>query len=221
LLAYLKSARTHFDEKKLYPVLSDLIFHYDNLVSFKEKKQLASNRFPKRLSLLDFEKFTTEYEKMVEDDSCIEEIEQIISFALPLMKQHLKNGAEIYEFVEDKIEIHPLGIQPLNNETGYMFVNQFRSKATQIYSYQITIFETVQSKYRGIKTNFVGSYVRSISNTLENIKISLLRDINAFNTPATYLVDCGIPYPMEETLLPIAKRSLVRYIAQSNTTSNA
>jgi hypothetical protein len=32
------------------------------------------------------------------------------------------------------------------------------------------------------------------------------------STPAVYTIETKLTYPLEETLLPIAKRSLVRYI---------
>ena len=38
LLAYLQHIKSEFDERKLYPMLSDLFFHYQNLLQFKENK---------------------------------------------------------------------------------------------------------------------------------------------------------------------------------------
>ena len=39
LLAYLQEINKCFCAKKLYPQLADLIFHYNNLVAFRENKR--------------------------------------------------------------------------------------------------------------------------------------------------------------------------------------
>jgi len=40
LLAYLKSVEEEFDSKRLYPILSDLILHYQNIMQVKAHKKL-------------------------------------------------------------------------------------------------------------------------------------------------------------------------------------
>ena len=39
LLAYLKEVRQSFEQAMLYPQLSDIVFHYNNLLGFKNNKQ--------------------------------------------------------------------------------------------------------------------------------------------------------------------------------------
>jgi hypothetical protein len=51
-------------------------------------------------------------------------------------------------------------------------------------------------------------------NTYESIKTELIRHRNTLPNPAVYAIESGLTYPIEETLLPIAKRSLVRYITE-------
>ena len=50
LLAYLQEINKCFNENKLYPQLADLIFHYNNLVAFRENKKYLQEQFPKRLT---------------------------------------------------------------------------------------------------------------------------------------------------------------------------
>ena len=45
LLAYLQQVNKYFNENKLYPQLADVIFHYNNLVAFKENKKFLQNIF--------------------------------------------------------------------------------------------------------------------------------------------------------------------------------
>jgi len=53
-----------------------------------------------------------------------------------------------------------------------------------------------------------------MSNTYESIKADLIRHRNELPNPAVYAVEIDLTFPYNETLLPIAKRSLVKYISQ-------
>ena len=53
---------------------------------------------------------------------------------------------------------------------------------------------------------------RNFVNTYHNIKAQLIRNRSDLPNPAVYAVETDLTLPIEETLLPIAKRSLVRYI---------
>src|SRR5215217_3523021 len=103
LLAYLKEINKHFGENKLYPQLSDLIFHFNNIVAFRENKKHLQEHFPKKFTGIQIEKLQTLYEQMIEDDELMTELEDIINYSASEMKTTISNGAEIYEFVEDNM----------------------------------------------------------------------------------------------------------------------
>ncbi len=215
LLAYLQEVKINFEEKKLYPVLSDLIFHFQNLMILKENKQLIKNAFPERLNQPDFEKLQMVYEKIVEDDEMMEEIESIISFSIPEFKLYLADGKDLYENFESKMQISPIGLSPLYPDEGYLFVSEADSRMTRIYEYQITIFQSVQEKYRGVHTRFLEAQRRGMANTYENMKVDLIKRYKKLPNPGTYLVESKIEMPVDESLLPIAKRLLVKYVSST------
>lgn len=64
-----------------------------------------------------------------------------------------------------------------------------------------------------MKTEFVSRYERSLVSTCEWIKIDLIRNRKELPNPAAYAIETELNFPLEETLLPVAKRSLVRYIS--------
>src|SRR5579862_4986534 len=109
LLAYLQDVEKNFNDKKVYPFLGDLVMHYNNLVVLKNSKRIATEQMPKQISRFDFEHFKIHYESLLNDDKCLVEIESIMEFAIPLIDEHLKEGRELYEFVEDKLELQPIG----------------------------------------------------------------------------------------------------------------
>src|SRR5580700_7999826 len=113
LLAYMQKVGQEFDAKKLYPKFSELIEHYRNLETLREQKKIAVNSFPKEISRLDLEKFKIEYRTLIQDDELIREIDEIISFAIPEFRSKMSLGKELYEEVEDKVEIFTVGLVPL------------------------------------------------------------------------------------------------------------
>lgn len=213
LLAYLQHVNKNFNESRLYPFLNDLIFHYKNLIAIKEKKEFVSNQFPKKLTKLDLENFKLQYERMLEDDKYLEDIQNLIDYAIPQFKNHLSEGKELYEFVENKLEITPVGIVPLNTEFGYILVKEDKAPTTNVFEYEITIFENMEENFRGIKTKFITAFEKNISTTFENMKLQLIKNNTFMPNPATFLVMSKLSFPLNETLLPVAKRSFVRYIA--------
>jgi hypothetical protein len=215
LLAYLQHIQRHFTENKLYPQLAEVIFHYNNLVAFRENKKFLQEQFPKKLSGLQIEKLQVLYEQMMQDDEVMQELEAIIEYSATHLKSTISNGTEIYEFVEDKLTIQPVGIMPLQTREGYFFLSEGSTHDTRVYQFSISFFEKHDEKYRSIRTEFVDSWRRSISHPYEQIKSELLRRQPEMTHPAVYAIETPLRFPVEETLLPIAKRCLVRYISTS------
>ncbi len=213
LLAYLQEVNKYFTETKLYPQLADVIFHYNNIVAFKENKKYLQEQFPKKLTGIELQKLQFLYESMIEDDELMIELEDIINYASNTLKRTITSGTEIYEFVENKLSIEPVGLIPLDFNEGYFFLCEGSAKNTWVYQYRLSIFEKHDEKYRSIKTEFIYVWQRNFVNSYQNIKSELLRNRTELPNPAVYAVETDLSFPMEETLLPIAKRSLVRYIS--------
>ena len=213
LLAYLKDIKQQFDRVALYPYLSNLVFHYKNLLAIKENKEVLIKNFPKSISKADFETLSIRYKKMVESDEIMEELESIIEYAVPQFKTILGEGKDLFEFIEENIEIIPVGITPLHHQEGYLFLQQKGQKATQVYEYQISIFEKADETYRGIHTTFLENITRGIGRTFESIKLELIRKYQKLPNPATFLINSDIVCPVNATLLPVSKRMFIRYLA--------
>ncbi|MEO6151144.1 MAG: hypothetical protein ABIP28_13330, partial [Mucilaginibacter sp.] len=215
LLGYLQEINRHFDKSKLYPNLTDLIFHYNNLIDFKQNKTVLQQAFPQRLTKADIDAVKLTYQKIVQDDNSMQEIERIISYSLQVMDPAIQTGKEIYDFVESRLDINPVGLVPLVPFNGYFSLRNGNDRTSFIYEYQITIFESKDDKYRGINIQFIDTYEQSITNTPEAIKLQLIKKRKHLPNPAVYYVQSDISFPLEQTLLPVAKRSLVKYISKA------
>lgn len=215
LLAYLQEVHKYFDQKKLYPQLADIIFHYNNLVAFRENKKYLQEQFPKKLTGVQLEKLQLLYEQIIEDDELMQELEEIINYSTGEIKTTISNGTEIYEFVENKLTIFPVGLIPLDVNEGYFFLSEGSYRNTIVYQYRLSIFEKHDEKFRAIRTEFINEWEKNIVNTYENIKAELLRHKKELPNPAVYSIETELTLPIAETLLPVAKRSLVRYITHA------
>lgn len=213
LLAYLQEINQNFQENKLYPQLADVIFHYNNLIAFRENKKFLQEQFPKKLTGLQMEKIQVLYEQMIQDDELMQELEDIIGYSTEHMRTAITNGTEIYEFVEDKLNILPVGILPVHSKEGYFFLSDGSANATRAYSYCLSFFEKHDEKYRSMRTEYIDSWQRNFTNTYEQIKSELLYRKPELPNPAVYAIETSLKFPLDETLLPVAKRSLVRYIS--------
>lgn len=215
LLAYLQQVHQYFNESKLYPQLGDVIFHYNNLQALKENKKYLQEQFPKKLTGVQLEKLQLLYEQIIGDDEMMQELEDIINYAADELKTVISNGTEIYEFVEHRLVIFPVGIVPLDTHEGYFFLSGGSGKSTLVFQYKLSFFEKHDERYRAIRTEYVNEWKRSMVNTYENIKAELLRHKKDLPNPAVYSIETELSFPISETLLPIAKRSLVRYISKA------
>jgi len=213
LLAYLQNISKNFNSQKLYPFLSDLIYHFQNLTDIKEKTAISSNSFNHQLRKIDLDNFKMEYQKAIEENEFMDEIEAIVNFAIPEITKSLKDGKDIYEFVEEHLEIEPIGLLPLTTDFGYMLLKNGNKVDLKVFQYEITLFEKSHENYRAIKTNFITNFTKKRSNTYESFKLDLIKKVKSIPNPATFLVQSKFNFPLQETLLPIAKRSLVRFLA--------
>lgn len=190
VLAYLSKVKASFNKTELYPFLSELVSHYRNLLVIRENKPLFD-----------------------EEETTIKELEAIISFAIPEFKSSLDDGTQIYDFVESNCEISPIGLSSLYAHEGYVFLSQPPEDETNVYRYQTTFFEQSDETMRGLHMQYVKTTKTSLSNTYEHIKLQLIREYSSLPNPSVYLIHSKMRFPYVQTLVPVAKRLLIKKIA--------
>lgn len=211
LMAYLQDVSTAFEVQQLYPHLAELVEHYNALVNVKSEHARLENQFPKELKAIK-PNFQLEYEKMGLPET-LEEIVEIIDYAIPLLKRKLEEGKDLYEEIEKSLHVNSVGLLPLNTDEGYILMLNGSESETQVYNFNISLFENPKGKYRAIHTSFFAKFKRTLSNSPEQIKLELLRLNRHLPNPATLTVESELTLPFFETLFPIAKRSVVKYLA--------
>jgi hypothetical protein len=216
LLAYLKGVRESFSKVELYPYLADIVFHYRNLLSLRENKSLIVEDFPRELSVEKLYLLEISYRKIIEDDAVMQEIESIMEFAIPRFRDHLDEGTSLFDFVESKCELTSIGVVPLYAREGYVFMTQPPEKETNIYRYQVTVYQHATAPMRGLQTQFLYTSAYGLANTYENIKMELVRKFSDLPNPAAFLVVSKMKLPFQPTLVPVAKRLLIKHLSTTD-----
>lgn len=216
LLDYLQHVETSYRLARLYPPLADLTAHYQTARSLKNKLDQFEQELPKTLKGFDAEKQQLVYEPLFTADAPLADVESILNYSLPKFERYIREGRQLYEHIEKEMQFEPVGVVPLEQRFGYLFVRN-GGKKVAVYEYTLRMFESAGSRYRGIHTAHLCDYDSSVSNTLPAIKNDLLVKHRELPNPAVYAAETKGTYPLEETTLPIAQRLLVRYIEKSKT----
>ncbi len=214
LLAYLQDVQRYFNQTKLYPQLAELVLHYRNLLNFKKKIDMNEASFPKELMEADLQNFTLKYKKLVENDAIMECIMEIVEFSIPKIKQALEEGKEIFDFVEQQINLEPVGIIPIYKNEGYLLINYKPSKEWRVFEYAMKFYDTPDKQFRAIHTTQVETYPISLVYNKENVKLELIRNRKKLPNPATFSAECTLSFPLEETILEISKRKLAMVLGE-------
>lgn len=210
LLAYLQHVRDDFRQQMLFPHLPNVTEHYQSSLHFKESQKSLRTHFPKNLMGIDPVRLRLLYQEIYEDDPHLEEVNEILDFAIPQFSRVLREGQARYKEIEADLSIAPIGIIPLRTEEGYLFIHRATRRETTIYSYQVTLFDS--KRERIIQTHWLESVQKSQNVTFESLKVQLTRRYAHLPNPATYMVESPREYPLDETLLPAAKHLMVRFM---------
>jgi hypothetical protein len=209
LLAYLQEVKENYASTRVYPWLSEVIDHYKNLLSVKKNSEEIKPGGKGELKGFNWKDLTLDYEVTEEDDELIREIKQIIDYSLPLFFSNIKEGKLIYDFVEEKLSLKAIGITPLKTDEGYLLLHCENQPEVFIYQYQLSFFSHENERMRSLSTSFLDARETNFSYTYEKMKHDLITQHKELPNPAVYAIDCAVAVPLNETLLPIAKRYFV------------
>jgi hypothetical protein len=144
----------------------------------------------------------------------MEEIAQITSFAIPRLQNQIEGGKAIFDFVEEQLEFEPVGILPLYTREGYMLITQENQPEIHAFRYKSNFLQLAGERFRSISFWLVGIFRKSLVMTLEKLKMHLIREAGELPNPATWRLHSPHAVPLEETLLPVGKRLLLKSVTE-------
>ncbi|MCF2444630.1 hypothetical protein L0657_11740 [Dyadobacter sp. CY345] len=210
VLDYLQHINGEFTSNRLYPYLQEVKWHLETCQNLQASKNAIRSSFPKKLKGVDMTSARLVYEDTLHDDLYLSELNYILDFAIPRFSKTMEEGVDRFSEVGGNIKISPVGIVPLRTEEGYLFFLNSYDRMVTIFRYQLALFNEMRERY--IKTVLIDSVRTSIGTPIEQIKIDLTRKFQALPNPATYVVESRYDYPLQETLLPVVQRLMVKQI---------
>jgi len=210
LLGYLQKTKLEFDQFRLFPMLSDLIFHYRNLMHYIENKELIDENLPVEMSGIDLNAMKLFYESVSQDDQIMSILNEIVAYAMPQLEDAIYEGREIYEVVEEHIRMDMIGVQPLYTKEGYFVLTSEEERIANIYRYHLSEIEKPDESYRTITSTFLKAVEKRKYETVDHLKLELISEYEDMPNPALYRFHSNLHVPHSETFLPISKRILLK-----------
>lgn len=214
-LAAIKDAGEFLHKNRLYPDLAELINIYSLLNDLINKKAALIDQLPAKLSGFDLENKKAIYEKneLSEDKSKI--VFDFINWTMPKIKEVIDEGKAIFDFIDKNMKVKEIGILPIYKKEGYFIIPDNEENTLLIYRYEMTLLPAEDEQYHTLKTKLIEAIESCDTNEVkpEDIKIDLIKRFPELPNPAVYNIYIDIDFPFIETVLPIAKRKLIRELA--------
>ncbi|HET6569575.1 MAG TPA: hypothetical protein VFG50_16540 [Rhodothermales bacterium] len=213
ILSGLQEVRRDFSNNIIYPHLGELVSLHQSLRQMAEQLRTFKEVLPRRIKNVDIDAGEITYEHVGVGSGQVSFIEDIIGWALPNIQSAIEEGRAIFEFVEESLHLEEVGIVPSFVEEGYLLVPDFRGRKLHVLRYDLSIFTQAEERYRTLRTTHVRSVpVGEIIPSPQSIKLDILEYDRSLPNPATYFFDTDLDFPFEQTMLPVAKRKLMRYL---------
>ena len=213
VLAYLQTVQQNFLADKLHPDLPDIRQHYKTGVQLAQEKDTLTAAFPKRATGITGPPPRIAYKSEVADNEFMTELDAIMAFALPRFDALLTEGQQRWASIATALTLAPIGLMPLRPEEGYLLLHNANGSDTQVFQFSITLYTEQEPGGRLVHFRFVETVRKSFTVTFESIKLDLIRRHRHLPNPATFMLESQRPYPVQETLLPIARQLLARQVA--------
>jgi hypothetical protein len=213
ILAALKHVEKAFHNNRLYPGLADVLEIGMMLDTIRQNAEQVRDHRGRRLSGVDIESKTLVFEQSPTAAHDAERTIDLVQWALPRLKTLADEGMAMFDFVSHSIHIDAIGILPMYRDEGYLLVPEEAAGLVHVFRYELSIYTSQVDHYRTMKTVELPSRpLAVIAEAPENVKLELLATYADLPNPATYRVETDVPFPFDATVLPVAKRKLMRYL---------
>lgn len=214
ILGELKMISAEFQYYKVYPHLNQLVEINRTLKEVIGHLTDLRNKFPKRISKIDWVNREIEHEVVFVDGTDLQRVEELIHWALPHIEKTIHEGVAIHEFVSEKLSVEHVGIVPSYMDEGYFFLPDNRISKLNLFRFEVSIFHSAEDKYRSLKTKFLKSLNKQkVELSPNTLKLDLIRDEKELPNPATFSFQTDLDFSFKQTILPVAKRKLMQKLS--------
>ena len=211
ILDGLRHVRQEFTHNRIYPTLSELMELYATLRAITDNSSNLRDQLPGRITGLDLQSQRVIYQNEAFSNDDLVAVEELIRCAMPLMQRAIEEGQTIFNFVDDHLTLDHVGLLPSYVEEGYLLVPELQRGVLHVIQYEVSIFTSNNQRYRNLRTTSIKTVSLSeLGMTAASLKMLLIAENRSLPNPATYIFQTDLDFPFAETMLPVAKRKLLR-----------
>lgn len=204
ILGGLQEVGRAFASNRVYPHLADLIHLRAALRRLAEASEPLRPRGP--LTGLDLDEGALRYG---EPEGAAPPFDALVVWAMPRIEAAIDEGRAIFDFVEERTAVEAVGIVPSYQDEGYLLVPD--GDVLRVIRYGVSLFTRADERFRSLRTaSLEGVPAAAPPHELKRL---LARRHPDLPNPATYRVATDLDFPVDETMLPVAKRKLLQYLA--------
>lgn len=208
ILSSLKNHVSLFRKNKLYPSLTELvnsIVKLENMISLP--LEIKGTGFSQGAA--EDEVIFTEFNLEEEDD-----FSELVKWAIVQVNAAIDEGIPIYEFVDDHMEIIRINGMIINNTEGYLIVPDKTKGAINIYFFESVNFNSSKTPVHSIRVKFLQRmFEDDLIYKTTDPSIKTIMDFVGDNKANVFLCHADLDLPFEETILPLAKKSLLKQLS--------
>lgn len=213
VLAGLQRARSAFSSNYIYPHLGRLVKLHKALNTVLERSEAFRSPKTGEMAGVNLDDETIIYEWPDLDRDQMEDVKELIRWALPHVRDAIEEGRAVYEFVEDSLQVEEVGIVPSYVQEGYLMVPDREKDVLHVMRYSLSIFTDADERYRSLRTVHCKSVPQQgVDVPPSALKLELMEENRDLPNPATYFFDAEVAFPYERTMLPVVKRRLMRHL---------
>jgi len=215
LLAWLQKLKAEFKESRLYPALSDLIRKHKELGQLHA--ELLAGKERGSAVGLDLKRLRILRQTAGNHDGLDEYLETLIQRALPHLTLAIEEGKSLYDLIESQLEFTPVGIQPLRMDEGYLILTVGRNQRRSLRAYRFQKSRILHGgeAYLQLQLECVEERRTSRFEPAESVKWGLISKHRDLPQPATFHAHADWAVPLQHSLLPIARRKLLRELTRA------
>lgn len=131
-------------------------------------------------------------------------------WALPLIDEAIAEGRTLYEFVNEVVALNAVGLVPSYYAEGFLLLPP-EADVVQVLRYAVSALTGPDGAYHSLRTTPMDLELDPLA-TPHVWKEAIREACPELPSPAAFRLASEVDLPVEETLLPIAKRKLLAFV---------
>lgn len=207
LLAAFQAVQTAFRETRIFPHLSRLVRLHRELTGFLD--ELDRHEFRGDVRGIDWERGVLTFENETPPLLAAD----LARWAMPQLTECLYEGRTLYDFVDEHTELRVVGLLPPYREEGFLIL-ETKKGVPMALRYRVSALSGPGHRYRVLHTTPAEAELDPIAPP-GSWKESLRAANPDLPAPATLCLDVDLDFPVHETLLPVGKRKLLKWVVEN------